>query len=475
MEKCINNLLELSSEVLPLHQYNPTPPGVDHTHKISAQGRGHIAKSVSPRKDDVTAGEREVWQETPSNKPSSRNRQKHHGKFNASKSNSTKSEKSKVFTGSHGNKGTPQSRQQLKSGEDKPNTTQGQVETAKPVEGGDRERTGRRQQQDSNNFQYQQQVNNNSQHQQVNNSIGQYHHQGNSSQYPGPYRPALLAAPVPHPGARGPITPPGIFRPPQQTLPNMQYYHNERGVQQPPVWSDHVPPWLTPPTYPPPHYNSRPRLIGPGSRPAGRGGMPLRPGGMPLAPNGTPVVPGGMTVGPGGIPVVRSGMNIRPGGPPMAHSGMTIAPGGIAMARNGTAIGPNGLPMAYNGTLVSHDSRVGQQVTHLQEPSIPGLLTDGQGMSDSHKSIPPDHETSEVGWPIETASESGTESRQTSTPHHGTRPGSRLEEVGKEWLNWTDKTSTISEKRLVLVRGLPGSGKTTLARYNTHVMPVFSR
>lgn len=262
------------------------------------------------------------------------------------------------------------------------------------------------------------------------------------------------------------MRPPGILRPPQQIPPNsMQYYNNERGVQRPPMWPDPVPPWLPPP-YPPPHQGNQLRIIGPGGIPVARGGMPLRPpGGLLLRPSGTPVVPGGMTVGPVGL---RSGMSHRPGGMPMAHRGMTIGPSGITKPNNGSAIGPNGLPVAYyNGSLVANDSKLGPQVTKpslMQGQSVPGRQTDGSEMSDSHKPILPNQEIAEAGWPIDTVSEFGTEPRQNHAPQDGTRPGSRLEEVGREWLSWTDKTSTISDKRLVLLRGLPGSGKSTLAR-----------
>ena len=101
----------------------------------------------------------------------------------------------------------------------------------------------------------------------------------------------------------------------------------------------------------------------------------------------------------------------------------------------------------------------------------------------------------EVGWPIDIGSDSGTEHGNVTEPVSqgssiagstsgggGSEVGERrpeeeeeeggerkvLELAGREWQRWEDEGSeeagTTRDKRLVILRGLPGSGKTTLAR-----------
>ena len=99
----------------------------------------------------------------------------------------------------------------------------------------------------------------------------------------------------------------------------------------------------------------------------------------------------------------------------------------------------------------------------------------------------------EVGWPIDIGSEHGNVTEPVSQGSSiagstsgggGSEVGERrpeeeeeeegggerkvLDLAGREWQRWEDEGSeeagTTRDKRLVILRGLPGSGKTTLAR-----------
>jgi predicted kinase len=101
-------------------------------------------------------------------------------------------------------------------------------------------------------------------------------------------------------------------------------------------------------------------------------------------------------------------------------------------------------------------------------------------VAESHTPIRPDHrrtvnndDQEKVGWPIDTESEFRTEYGNATEPYttetgtgdkqNGTEQESAMELAGKEWLQWVEESSA-TEKRLMILRGLPGSGKSTLAR-----------
>ena len=254
-------------------------------------------------------------------------------------------------------------------------------------------------------------------------------------------------------------------------------------------------------------------------RPSGTvaGGGGLRPNGPPvgmLRPSGT------VAGGPNGPPVgmLRPGGTVAggPNGPPvgMLRPSGTVAggPNGppVGMLRpntlpHGRSIGPNGAPVAHGGTAVA--SGGGSPLS--PEPNHTGQMgmvsgREGLGLSNNfHTPTPPPppdpsilHQTTNVenksSVPIETVrSDSRTNNHTrtrnltsdrkaptTTTTPAADRLGSArdldLEQAGREWLSWAGGPPLPAAEQLlllVLLRGLPGSGKSTIARctLSTHI------
>ena len=172
---------------------------------------------------------------------------------------------------------------------------------------------------------------------------------------------------------------------------------------------------------------------------------------------------------PGSVPVPYSN--------PMAHGGMARLPGGVP--------GPHGGGSAFPPPRgKTHATGVNSQSKGLLSP-IQGPTVSVHGpVAESHTPIRPDHrrtvnndDQEKVGWPIDTESEFRTEYGNATEPYttetgtgdkqNGTEQESAMELAGKEWLQWVEESSA-TEKRLMILRGLPGSGKSTLARYELY-------
>ena len=182
------------------------------------------------------------------------------------------------------------------------------------------------------------------------------------------------------------------------------------------------------------------RLYGPNGQPRGV---------VPFGPNGPPVVRGGILVTPSGTSLPTHPRGVMH----MAGVGIPMRSGGIPLACGGTPVVPSGQTIPNN-----NGPQNGQQ-----RPMLNNYRTgiSGSPVSDSHSPVPTDrHQT---GWPIEIESESGTKPGN-GTPHQYTE-SSGLDEG--EFIPW--RGNSCVAKRLVLLRGLPGSGKSTLGRYiHTH-------
>jgi hypothetical protein len=277
----------------------------------------------------------------------------------------------------------------------------------------------------------------------------------------------LLVTPPP---PRGPGVPPAGNIPPRpphnQAPPNWQYYSGGR------------------PTYPQSMYGGavygvgadqkhklQPRIIAPpGGIPRGpRGAAVFRPNGQ-FGPSGPPrgIIP----IGPNGAPLVHGGMVLRtsvmrpPGGIPI---NMPVRPGGMALAYNGRPFVPSGTPPTSEPQTTTNVTNKQNQTVTTLPLNLTQTVVNNNGtrtsVSDSHSPEP--HGT---GWPVEIESETGTE--HLSTAHDDVETGGdsigdsrMLEKAGREWLSWTKNNGpTPTEKKLILLRGLPGSGKSTLAR-----------
>lgn len=395
VEKCINNLLVLSSDYSPITSHNDSQ-------RPSSQGcYSEGTTPVSPpRKKEGSS-----WNEVASNSKYSRNSQKRSQhkkqvKFHDSRPpmNSSQLNRQQFSPGGNGNK-VRQNGPQGRGGNygDRPHPYE-------PVEAQDKWRK-----REPHSFQPRVPV-------------------------AGAPRRPLLSTPFPPPGPRGFIRPPGNIHPPNP--PNFQYYPSGRPFRGPPPWN--------------PHYQGPPY------------GSTLQP----IINNGPP---GGGPMGP------------------VAYSGMPMEP-------NGTLMGPpyNAMPMVdpQITSVVDQTPMDSQLWTHLTPPPLSvythelmaGGLVDPL-LSDSYTPVPPDHQIpiendqDKGRWPLVT--EPGTEHvnlTQSSSTHESctdtnvdcdTEPSSgvNLAEVGQEWLKWDGGHGTLTtNKRLVILRGLPGSGKSTLAR-----------
>ena len=345
---------------------------------------------------------------------------------------------------------------------------------------------------------------------------------------PPPFPPPDPRGLIGPPDPRGLIRPPGIMPPPPLQQTNWQYYPRGFHRPPPwgdhaPPWT--APPYnsdyytnsqdmqhlstpmahggtaMRPSGTPMAHGGTAMRPSGtpmvhggtamrPSGAPMAHGGMAMRPSGAPMAhggmamrPSGTPMAHGGTAMTPSGTPMAHGGTAMRPSGTSMAHGGMAMRPSGTPMAHGGTAMTPSGTPMAHGGTAMRPS---GTSMAHGGTVITPGMANTsslqeqqtyrlGLETSDSHTPISPDHQmtgSDMLGWPIDTVSESGTEhGNPTGSGDDGIELGGSnhadIEKTGKEWMNWTynDNNASVSdEKRLVLLRGLPGSGKTALAR-----------
>lgn len=406
MEKCINHLLELSSDTSPA-----TDPS--HSQRQPSQGRHSEGTTVGPHGNR----ERDSWKEVTSNSKSPRNNHKRsqnkkQGKINNSRPPVTlpQSDRQQFSSGGHGNRARssgPQGRGGNYSDRPHPPET---------VEGPE-ERWRKR---DTNNFQ----------------PGGNYNPGGGTFR-----RPPLI--PYLPPGPRGFIRPPGNFRPP----PNYQNYPSGRPFHGPLPWREPGPPLQRPP------HSLQPRIIA-----AGNG--PLPPGAVPMGPNGTPVVYSGI---PNGTPVVYSGTPMEPNGTLMGP-GMPVINPQITSIVDQTPTDPQSWSLLTSSPLSLYTNE---------------LISSGLGdlshalSSDSHTSIPSDHQNDQDkgGWPIvtEPGTEHGnlTESGSTRSDTNGEfeREPVDLAEAGKEWLKWDGGSQALTtNKKLVILRGLPGSGKSTLAR-----------
>lgn len=402
VEKCINHLLVLSSD---------TSPGTDHSQRQRQPSQGRHSEGTTPGPSGNR--ERDSWKEVTSNSKSPRNNHKRpqhkkQGKIYNSRppATSSQSDRQQFSPGGHGNRvrsSGPQGRGSNYGDRPHPPET---------VEGPE----DRWRKRDTNTFQQ-----------------GDNYYQGGGTFR----RPPLI--PYPPPGPRGFIRPPGNFRPP----PNYQNYPNGRPFRGPPPWREPGPPLQRPP------HTLQPRII-----PAGNG--PLPPGGVPMGPNGTPVV----------------------------YSGTPMEP-------NGTLMGPrfNGMPVVnpQMTSIVDQTPTDHQSWSLLTSSPLPvyphELISSGFGdlshalLSDSHTSIPSDHQNDQGkgGWPIvtEPGTEHGNPTEASST--HKSRSDTNgefdrepvdLAEAGKEWLKWDGGGGPAlpTNKKLMILRGLPGSGKSTLAR-----------
>lgn len=239
-------------------------------------------------------------------------------------------------------------------------------------------------------------------------------------------RPPLI--PFPPPGPRGFIRPPGNIRP-----PNPPNYQNYGAFPGPPQWREPGPRPQRPP------YGVQPRIIA--------GSTPLPPpGGMPMGPSGTPTEPNGTLMGPtfNGMPVVN----------PQVTSIVDQTP-----------------TDSLSWSLLSSSPL--SLYTHELIASGLGDLSHALS-SDTHTPMPSDHQN-KGGWPIVT--EPGTEHGNLTEPgsqpkscsdtngEYDREPGVDLAEAGQEWLKWDGGSRALNaNKKLVILRGLPGSGKSTVAR-----------
>ena len=483
VEKCINGLLVLSGESAPVSPHQP-PNDIGHTHDQGLRENHRRGKnSVTPKRAD----KQNSWQETSTdNSPHSTSINSHKRSQHKLQGGYHDSSQSVRCQFPHGNK-AHLSRPQGRGGNygDRPHPYHDFHRTVVTQEERWRERD---------------------------------HQQGHFFPSGGARRP-LLASPFPPPNPMGVIGPRGNFcHPPQQTKPNLQYYPSGRAFRGPPPLGGPIPYQQRPPygiNNDRSNNGLQPRIIVAGGIPVTHGGMPMEPptrthGGMLMGPGGIPVTHGGMPMepptgthggmlmGPGGIPVTHGGMPIEP--PTCTHGGMLMGPGGIPVAHGSMPMEPSGthggLPVAH-GVEPQRTSNAEQTLTNSQSRvlltspvSTHGLMAGGLGgmspaiLSDSHTPIQPDHQKTvdddqgKVGWPIVTESESSTEhwnltessestmiGTGTGNRQHGTEPddGVDLELAGKEWEDGDRALTT--EKKLVILRGLPGSGKSTLARY----------
>ena len=283
---------------------------------------------------------------------------------------------------------------------------------------------------------------------------------------------------------RGPVAPPPGNIPPcppnHQTRPNWQYYPGGRPIYAQPLFGpvygggpdDHLPP----------------RIV------AQSGGMPLAPrGGVMFRPSGQfrpPPPRGVIPIGPNPPPLIRGGGG-RGGSMFLRTTGTTSVPPQLAavgipsgmtlyrpMVPSGTPVAPHTVPplKTNKSSQPAPKTSLHPSLNSVQQQRVVKDVVAGTSdlpVSDSH-SLDPER----AWWPGKTNSETGAHTPPSPSPQDLPRDGGpgedmgRLEEAGREWMSWMKGDSSVTEKRLVLLRGLPGSGKSTLARYVFSASPA---
>uniref|UniRef100_A0AAX7VGU2 YLP motif-containing protein 1 n=1 Tax=Astatotilapia calliptera TaxID=8154 RepID=A0AAX7VGU2_ASTCA len=171
--------------------------------------------------------------------------------------------------------------------------------------------------------------------------------------------------------------------------------------------------------------------MGRGRPPMMRGRPPMPRGGPPMGRGGPPMGRGGPLMGRGGPPMGRGGPPMGRGGPPMGRGGPPMVRGGPPMVRGGPPMGRGGPPM----------SRGGPPMARGGPPMARGV---------DRRSYPDDR-----GPP-------------TAPPVPPPQPPPRVEKKPEiknidDILKLPGRLSR-PERIVIIMRGLPGSGKTHVAK-----------